>query len=75
MELIYLISLLIANAFVHVSALKLPIKRASIVKRAAGASVKSVVLDSTGNGNALGTIGDIRVITTILFWPIVLTNV
>jgi len=65
MELTYLISLLIANAFVHVSALKLPIKRAGLVKRAAGASVQSVVLDGTGNSSALGTIGDIRYTTTI----------
>jgi hypothetical protein len=71
MELIcLLLSFLFANEFMQVSALKLPIKRAGVVKRALGASVKSVALGGAGGGGALGTVGDIRVIncTTILFW-------
>ena len=68
MELIFLISLLFANALMHVAALKLPIKRAGVVKRAAGVSVKSVVLDGAGNSSTLGTIGDIRVISFTTFF-------
>jgi hypothetical protein len=59
----FLIAFVFSNAFIHVSALKLPIKRAEIVKRATtGASIKSVSLAGAGNSSALGSVGDIRVI-------------
>jgi len=58
----FLISLLCTNVFIHVSALRIPIKQAEVVKRAsAGALVKSVSLAGAGNSD-LGSVGDIRVI-------------
>jgi hypothetical protein len=66
MEWIYLLFSLL---FIHVSALKIPIKRAGLVNRAIpGASIKHVSLASAaGNNSNLGSIKDIRVINYLVF--------
>jgi hypothetical protein len=69
-------SLLFTNVFIHVSALRIPIKRAGLVNRATtGASINSYSLAgaASGNDSNLGNVQDIRVNnhSTVFLWVIV----